>query len=695
MRIHQSSHRGRQPRLLQTSAFLLLLGLLSGPLYGQPANDECTGATVIPASAPVPPYFDSVDTTTATNNPADPLLSCNGGDDGNTVWYAWTPSDDVSVNISTAGSTRPGGSPLDTAHGVFTGTCGDLTEVACVDLGLTDDLIFDATAGETYYIKFGEFLDGVGGGNLEVTVSPPPAPEQLILESVADGISPPISSLFFALPARAALGLADLREVPMFMRDDGTVGLLRQNPQDLGFVAPLAPVPAPLYSNTSVLLQMFDGAENDDNDNLLGFLLYPPDTDGDVGPDHYVQMVNDVTEIFDKAGNTLLGPFPGNLFWTGLGGLCENTNRGDVIVLYDEQTDRWFVSQFAFINSAVPPWSLCIAISTTGDPTGSYFQHEFSFSAIGFPDYPKYGFVTDAIGVMVNLFNPFQGAGLGAIDKAEAFSAGPATMVFYLMGPNEFGFVVGDNDGPVFDNVRPTFFTNNGGSGSRIDVWEINPDFMVPVNSTIAEVAKIPVTPFDTDLCVAVRERCIDQPESAPRLESITDRLMHRGQIRDFGKRKVAMLNHTVDADGSGKAGVRWYELWNDKDKGWKLKKENTFSPDGDHRWMGSIAMNAAGQTCLGYSISSTTTYTSIGVVGRNGTANHMNVGELVAYDGNIDQYVQLGSAARWGDYSAMAIDPVDDTCWYTQEFARPNTRLGELAGWATKIIQFYIPDDD
>jgi hypothetical protein len=35
-----------------------------------------------------------------------------------------------------------------------------------------------------------------------------------------------------------------------------------------------------------------------------------------------------------------------------------------------------------------------------------------------------------------------------------------------------------------------------------------------------------------------------------------------------------------------------------------------------------------------------------------------------------------------------MTIDPVDDTCWYTQEFAKPNTRLGELAGWATKIMQ-------
>jgi hypothetical protein len=385
----------------------------------------------------------------------------------------------------------------------------------------------------------------------------------------------------------------------------------------------------------------------------------------------------------------VLGPFRGNVFWTGLGGLCEDTNNGDVIVLYDEQTDRWLVSQFAFFSSAAPPWSLCIAISQTGDPTGSYYQHEFSFSGIGFPDYPKYGFVSDAIGVMANLFNPFQGAGLGAIDKSEAMTDGPTTMVFYVLGSFEFGFLPGDNDGPVFDNMPPTFFTNNGGSGDRIDVWEINPDFDVPPNSTIAEVARIPVTPFDSFLCNAIRGRCIDQPEGAPRLESITDRLMHRLQMRNFGKKKVAVVNHTVNADGNGKAGVRWYEFQNQKDTGWTLKKEETFSPDGDHRWMGSIAMNAKGETCLGYSISSTTTYPSIGVAARRGTANQMNMGELVAYDGNVDQYVQLGTAARWGDYSAMAIDPVDDTCWYTTEYASPNTRLGELAGWATRIIQF------
>jgi hypothetical protein len=682
---------------------LLVVLLFCLPVYGQPSNDECTGATVIPGI----PFIDNVNTTTATNNPADPILSCNAGGgftDGNTVWYVWTPTNDITVNFSTDGSTLPGGGPLDTAHGIFTGTCGALTLVACVDIGLNDNLVFEATGGETYYIKFGEFLDGVGGGNLVVTVDLPPPPQQLVLESVADGLSAPIGGLAAAALANRAAAApksSTVKEIPLYMKDDGkkdaaghkekTGYLLKER---LGPQESLSTANTKFSKNSSgpKLLQIFDGAENDDNDSLVGFLLYPPDTDGDVGPNHYVQMINDVTTIFDKSGNTVLGPFPNNVFWTGLGGLCENTNRGDPIVLYDEETDRWLVSQFAFFSSGTPPWSLCIACSETGDPTGSYFQHEFSFDGIGFPDYPKYGFVTDAISVMANLFSPFQGAGLGAIDKAEAFSSGPTTMVFYKLGSNEFGFVVGDNDGPVFDNIPPTFATNNGSSGSRIDFWEIHPDFATPTNSTIAEVARIPVSPFDTDICSGViRERCIDQPEGAPRLEAISDRLMHRLQLRDFGKDKRAVVTHTVDADGNGKAGKRWYEFRNHKDRGWTLFKENTFSPDGDHRWMGSIAMNAKNETCLGYSISSTTTYPSIGVAGRLGESNHMNAGELLVYDGNVDQEVQTGSAARWGDYSAMAVDPVDGTFWYTQEYAKPNTRLGQLAGWATKIAQIKV----
>ena len=136
----------------------------------------------------------------------------------------------------------------------------------------------------------------------------------------------------------------------------------------------------------------FDGSNDDDNAAVAGFRIVPPDTDGDVGPNHYVQWINLVSEIFDKNGNTLMGPFAGNLYFQGLGGICETTNDGDPIVLYDEEADRWLVSQFAVPG---PNYSMCVAISQTADPLGAYHQYEFSFGT-DFADYPKLGIWGDS-----------------------------------------------------------------------------------------------------------------------------------------------------------------------------------------------------------------------------------------------------------------------------------------------------------
>ena len=705
-----------------------VLLIASGSVFAQaPINDDCGTATVIDSSAPFPPYTDSVDATDATLDPADPLLTCNaaGDDDGSqTVWWAYTPDASGFVDVNTLGSSDAGGGELDTAHGAFTGSCGALVEVACVDSGLNDNLNFEVEAGTTYYIKVGQFAGGNDAGTVQVNVEegrPPVPPARLVLESVNNGTSGPLRNTVPDLApsaleaARNGNALDALVEIPNSMRPNSEA---KKTAYD-NAGSQVSGTGRVKWKGPASLLQVFEGGENDDNWDVLGTFIASPDTVGDVGKHHYVQMFNLLTQIFDKNGNTVLGPFPTSAFFDGMDGNCAISDDGDPIVIYDEETDRWLVSQF--LSSFQD--GLCIAISTTSDPTGPWHQYEFDFTGIGFPDYPKFGFATGAISVMVNLFTPFQGSALGAIDKSEMLSGEPATMVLFTGGEAAqlaFGWVPGDNDGPVFDNNLPTFFTNLGFSGDTIFVGEITPDWDTPENTGLGFSA-IPVTPWDSNLCDGPRGACIDQPGSGtidggdPRvdppflqtitfLEGITDRMMHRGQIRDFGKRKSAMLNHTVDVDGSGRAGVRWYELRNDKDRGWELKKENTFSPDGNHRWMGSIAMTASGSTCLGYSISSATVHPSVGITGRKGTSNHMNIRELVAFDGNEAGNVQR-LTARWGDYSSMSIDPVDDTCWYTQEYAKPaesiwpsqseaageDVPFGEVFGWGTKVFHYDV----
>lgn len=154
----------------------------------------------------------------------------------------------------------------------------------------------------------------------------------------------------------------------------------------------------PVAPAMPAFVQNFAGIKNADNP----FTVLPPDTNGDVGPSHYVQMVNISFAIWDKSGNLLYGPAANNTLWTGFGGPCETYNDGDPIVLYDHLADRWLMSQFA-----VPgPFYQCIAISQTGDPTGAWYRYAFLVHATKMNDYPKFGVWPDGYYMSVNQFNP-------------------------------------------------------------------------------------------------------------------------------------------------------------------------------------------------------------------------------------------------------------------------------------------------
>ncbi len=171
----------------------------------------------------------------------------------------------------------------------------------------------------------------------------------------------------------------------------------------------------------------FEGASDQDNAAVTGNLIVPPDTEGDVGPNHYVQYINNVAVIYDKTGNIVLGPFKGNAFWAGLGGPCEIQNDGDPLVRYDRQADRWVFSQFALPNFPDGPFYQCFAVSTSSDPTGDYYQYEFKTSDTFFTDYGKLGIWPDAYYMSFNMFGPddaFLG-GAYAFDRAAMLAGGP------------------------------------------------------------------------------------------------------------------------------------------------------------------------------------------------------------------------------------------------------------------------------
>ena len=455
--------------------------------------------------------------------------------------------------------------------------------------------------------------------------------------------------------------------------------------------------------NMPALTSSFEGISSVDNQAQLGFQVLPPDPNGDVGPNHYVQIVNLLMKVFDKTtGATLLGPIPISTLFTGLDGPCGTIDDGDPIVLHDHLADRWLISQFVVSFGA--PFHQCIAISQTADPTGAYFLYDFSVGS-KFNDYVKFGVWPDGYYMTDNQFNAagtaFQGVGVFAFDRAKMLAGDPTASFIYFdlqtVDPNLFGMLPADLDGPPPPAGTPNYFsaftaTEFGDPQDGLRIFEFHADFANPASSTFTERAESPITTaaFDPILnCGFSGRDCIPQPApatSSAKLDAIADVLMYRLQYRNFGSHESLVANHTVDADGTSHAGVRYYEVRRALPGGaFFINEQATFAPDAAHRWMGSAAMDKQGNLALGYSVSSSTVFPSIRYAGRLATdpPNGLFQGEttLIAGSGS-----QTSTLSRWGDYSMLAVDPTDDcTFWFTSEYYASSSP----AGWQTRIGSF------
>ncbi|WP_157744418.1 carboxypeptidase regulatory-like domain-containing protein [Micromonospora viridifaciens] len=430
--------------------------------------------------------------------------------------------------------------------------------------------------------------------------------------------------------------------------------------------------------------------------NIDGVL--PPDTNGDVGPNHYVQMVNLHYAVYSKTGNLLLGPLPANAIWSGFGGPCETRNDGDPIVLYDEAADRWMVTQFALPGGAAGNHQ-CMAISQTPDPTGAYYRYDFLYHQTRMNDYPKYGIWPDAYYMTTNEFAPsFVGAGAVAFEREKMLTGQAARMVYFHLGPDFGGLLPSDAEGlaPPAGAPNPFVMFDDDAWGisptDRLLMWDFKVDWANPANSTfgnnLAPSRFLETAPFDSNMCNYART-CVPQQGTSARLDAISDRLMYRAAYRNFGDHASIVLNHTVDADGTDHAGVRWYELQSTSPTNWRINQQGTYAPDGEHRWMASGGIDVSGNIAFGYSASGSTTYPSIRMAGRLSGDPLGQLGQsertLIAGTG-----AQTHSAARWGDYSSMSVDPTDGcTFWFTSEYMATTSS----ASWQTRVGAMKFPN--
>jgi hypothetical protein len=415
-------------------------------------------------------------------------------------------------------------------------------------------------------------------------------------------------------------------------------------------------------------------------------------------------MVNLSFAIYSKQGTKLYGPAALGTLWQDFVPDCEE-DSGDPIVLYDEMADRWLLSQF---TTRGPEYYNCVALSTSGDPLGSYFLYAFS-TGENFPDYPKYGVWPDAYYITTREFAPdetYAGVGIYAVDRAQMLVGNPAPrMVSFFLDRDPMylpgdGLLPADLDGPALPpSGGPEYLVgsmdNNASYGAprdALNVFEVRIDWTTPSASTFALDKTVPIAPFDTIFpCVPAVDNgrhCIPQPATPTRLDilSYRQRPTWRLAYRNFGTHESLVTNQSVEAR-SGIAGIRWWELRNPGDA--VLHQEGTYAPGGGiHRWMGSIAMDEQGNMALGYSVSNAVdVFPGIRYAGRlaGDPLGKMAQSEAVLFNGHGSQL----ATARWGDYTSMNVDPSDGcTFWYVNEYYRRSS----AAGWRTRIGAFRFP---
>ncbi|NBC17689.1 MAG: choice-of-anchor D domain-containing protein [Bacteroidetes bacterium] len=461
-----------------------------------------------------------------------------------------------------------------------------------------------------------------------------------------------------------------------------------------GFIDPLLQSTEGTVNGPDPFLS-FDGPEVSDNPGGLA----PPDPNIAVGPNHIVASVNVVTEIYDKTGNSVLGPFLLNDLWSGFGGPCEADNDGDPIALYDHFNDRFVLTQFAVTTGA----HLCVAVSTSPDPTGSYNLYEFDF--ITFPDYPKFGITSDALLASVRNFGASFDMQAAAMDYPAMLVGDPATLIITSITD-----VLGDVDGflPIdaesdintVSNIAvgdtPGNFVGFQDGPNTLEFLQLDPDFDTPGNSTLTSVNSLPVDPFDSSFCGGTFGGCIDQPAPGNDVDALSFFLMHRASTRMIDGDLHMVINHTVDVDGTDRAGIRWYELADTGAGGdWEVVQSGTFSPDTNDRWMGSASFNGNGDILIGYSTSGEdpgdTTPPDIRYAAQTSGAapGFLNVSETTILEG---PGVQTGGLNRWGDYTSMVPDPSDpNTTWYINQYIPSDGSFN----WKTHIAGISLEGDD
>ena len=490
------------------------------------------------------------------------------------------------------------------------------------------------------------------------------------------------------------------REDPLLRRDVAPVpagvqpGSLAQGGESTSLTdAILAAAPAPTIT--------FDGL-----DFANWGAGHPPDTNGDVGPTYYIQTVNSSIGVYNKGTGARVAAFTFDTFMSQghFGNLCDTDNFGDPVVLYDSFEDRWIITDFAFkLDGAgnVTPQTVyqCIAASKTGDPVAGGWNYYSIQAPGGLDDYPKFGMWPDALYMSANMFDysaagSYLGFHVWAINKAQMYAGAPTVQYVDFAGDDSDFTVIPANarlQSGTPPAGSPEYFLSTEQFLNGISIYKFHVDWNRVALSTFSG-------PF-TQLAPNCWPNA--EPSNASTPGSLADvlatRAMVQAQYTKVGgaesiwlahtvQRGVSASNGTCDAVTGGNATVRWYQAnVTGANIAANVTQGQSFDPEAANtffRYMPSLAVDRLGNMAVGYTKSNATTNPQMKYAGRlaGDPVNTLTQTEQTLIDGTGSQ----SGIVRWGDYSAMTLDPDGCTFWYTNEYYAANglndlTRVGSF----------------
>lgn len=409
----------------------------------------------------------------------------------------------------------------------------------------------------------------------------------------------------------------------------------------------------------------------------------PPDPDIIVGRDHIIVGVNTSFQVFDKNGNSLVGPTLYETFWGSNCGTGSTMTFFDPYGAYDEENNRYVMGITAYdsaVNGGDNGWA-CVAVSQTDSAAGSWYLYSFDGNPGSgtdyFFDYPHIGIGQDAIYISANMFGAsFVRNHVLGLQKDVMYTGGSASYFKLDVGSNNFtlqpaklkGYLTG---GWPTSGSEPHYFVDAqyGSNQTVLTVWKLQNPWSSP---TITSAGTVSVNTYTLP---------VSQPQlgSTGKMQGNDNRLL---DVEYWGGR--LWTTHTIGCNpGSGTVNcVRWYEI-NISSGTPSLVQQGTFSSNSTYRSFPDLAVDACGNMLVGYTMMSSSMYPSVYVAGRESTDATGTLKSETLLKAGEDYYTAYDtSPRRWGDYTGMALDPDGRTFWYLGEYSRNQA----TARWSTWV---------